>query len=137
MGLKGALPADQISAKQYPKSFAWINRFQATVSAAAKSLGKPKTVKGTEAAASIGSSEFAEESGDVDLNDPSGLKKGQNVEVWPIDTGFRNKDKGQLVALSVFEIVIETKTQDGKTVRVHSPRHGFRVRPSSGQISKL
>jgi hypothetical protein len=137
-GLKGALPPDQISAEQYPKAFAWINRFQATVSAAAKSLGKAKTIKGPEAAASIRLSEFAEEIGGVDPNDPSGLKKGQNVEVWPIDTGFRNKDKGQLVALSVSEIVIETKTQDGKTVRVHAPRHGFRVRPSSqGQSAKL
>ena len=135
--MKGALPADQISADQFPKSFAWINRFHTTVSGVAKSLGKPKTVKGAEAAALIGSSEFAEEIGHVDPNDPSGLKKGQNVEVWPIDTGFRNKDRGQLVALSVSEIVIETKTQDGQTVRVHAPRHGFRVRPSSGQSSKL
>jgi hypothetical protein len=136
-GMKGALPPDQISAEQYPKVFAWINRFQTTVSTAAKALGKPKTVKGTEAAASIGSSDLAEEIGDVDPNDPSGLKKGQNVEAWPIDTGFRNKEKGHLLALSVSEIVIETKTRDGKTVRVHAPRHGFRVRPSSGQGSKL
>jgi len=137
IGLKGALPTDQISAEQYPKVFAWVNRFQKTVSAA-KSLGKPKTVKGTEAARSIGSSDFAEEIGDVDSNDPSGLKKGQNVEVWPIDTGFMNKEKGQLLALSVSEIVIETNTQDGKTVRVHAPRHGFRIRLSShSQNSKL
>ena len=138
ISLKGALPSDQISAELYPKVFAWINRFQEAVSAAAKSLGKPKTAKGIEAAASIESSDFAEEIGDVDPNDPSGLKKGQNVEVWPIDTGFRNKEKGQLLALSVSEIVIESKTQNGQTVRVHAPRHGFRVRPSSqGQNSKL
>jgi hypothetical protein len=137
-GLKGAIPSDQISAELYPKVFAWISRFQAAASAAAKSLGKPKTVKGTEAAASIESSDFAEKIGDVDQNDPSGLKRGQQVVVWPIDTGFRNKEKGQLLALSVSEIVIETKTQNGQTVRVHAPRHGFRVKPSSqGQNSKL
>ena len=135
--MKGALPPDQISTEQYPKVFAWINRFQTIVSAVAKSLAKPRTVKGTEAASLIGSSDFAEKIGNVDPNDPSGLKKGQNVEVWPIDTGFRNKDKGQLLALSVSEIVIETKTQDGETVRVHAPRHGFRIRPSSGRNSKL
>lgn len=136
--MKGALPPDQISADQYPKVFAWINRFQTTISAAAKSLGKPKTIKGAEAAASIGSSEFAEQIGVVDPNDPSGLKKGQNVEVWPIDTGFGNKEKGQLLALSISEIVIEAKTQDGKVVRVHTPRHGFRVRPSrQSQSAKL
>jgi hypothetical protein len=137
-GLKGALPSDQIFAELYPKVFAWINRFQATVSAATKSLGKPKTVKGTEAVVAIESSGFAEDIGGVDPNDPSGLKKGQKVEVWPIDTGFRNKEKGQLLALSVSEIVIETKTQSGQTVRVHAPRHGFRVRASSqDQNSKL
>lgn len=137
-GLKDALPPDQISARRFPKVFAWINRFQTAVSAAAKSLGKPKTVKGLEAAALIGSAEFVDPIGDVDPNDPSGLKKGQDVEVWPIDTGFGNKDKGRLVALSVAEIVIETKNLDGKIVRVHAPRHGFRVRASNqGHNSKL
>lgn len=137
-GLKGALTPDQISAQQFPKAYAWINRFQATVSAAAKSNGKPKTVGGSEAALLVGSKEFTEAIGDVDPNDPSGLKKGQEVEVWPIDTGFRNKDKGHLVVLSGAEIVIETKTQDDKVVRVHAPRHGFRVRAANkGQSSKL
>jgi hypothetical protein len=137
-GIKDALTPDQISAQQFPKVFAWIDRFQATVSAAAKSNGKPKTVKGSEAARLVASAEFAEAVDGVDPNDPSGLKEGQEVEVWPIDTGFKNKDKGQLVTLSVTEVVIETKTQDGKVVRVHAPRHGFRVRaPSQGQGSKL
>jgi hypothetical protein len=66
------------------------------------------------------------------------LKKGQEIEVWPIDSGFKNKDKGPLVALSGSEIVIETKTKDGKMVRVHAPRHGFRLRSiRKGGSSKL
>ena len=137
-GLRGALPTDQISAQLFPKTYAWIERFQQAVSAAAKAQGKPKTLKGPEAAAQIGSSEYAEPEGTVDSNDPSGLQKGQEVTVWPIDTGFNNKDHGKLVALSLSEIVIESSTQEGKIVRVHMPRHGFRVRASeNGQSSKL
>jgi hypothetical protein len=137
-GLKGALPPDQISAQQFPKVYAWIGRFQNAVAAAAKSQGKPKSIKGPEAVVQIGSSEFAEPDCNVDPNDPSGLKKGQHVEVWPTDTGCKNKDQGSLVGLSVDEIVIETKTEKGKTVRVHSPRHGFRVRVAGeGPGSKI
>jgi len=84
------------------------------------------------------SSDYAEKDGSVDPNDPSGLQKGQEVQVWPIDSGFNNKDRGLLVALSGTEIVIDTKTVDGKIVRVHAPRHGFRIRAiKSGAASKL
>jgi glutathione S-transferase len=137
-GLKGALPPRQISAQQFPNVFAWIHRFDKAVSAAARLAGKPKTIKGPEALQQIVSSEFAEAEGSVDPNDPTGLKKGQEIEVWPIDSGFKNKDKGPLVALSGSEIVIETKTKDGEMVRVHAPRHGFRLRSiRKGGSSKL
>jgi hypothetical protein len=33
-----------------------------------------------------------------------------------------------LVGLSTREVVIEGRTEDGKEVRIHAPRHGFRVR---------
>ena len=78
--------------------------------------------------AQISSSGFAEKEGEVDGNDPTGLKKGQEVEVWPVDSGFNHRDRGLLVALSTKEIVIESKTKAGETVRVHAPRHGFRLR---------
>ena len=64
----------------------------------------------------ISASGFAEAEGEVDSNDPTGLKKGQVVEVWPTDTGFNHKDKGSLVALSGSEIVIESKTQDADSM---------------------
>jgi hypothetical protein len=62
------------------------------------------------------------------------------VSVWPTDTGTKNRDTGALVALSTAEIVIETKTNEDRVVRVHAPRHGFRVRAASengGKVSKL
>jgi hypothetical protein len=126
--LPGALPPDQISAKQFPKVFAWIDRFDKAIQVAAKEAGKPKTLKGPEAEAQISNDEFAESEGQVDANDPSGVKKGDVIEVWPIDSGFSRKDLGKLVALSIQEIVIESKTESGKTARVHTPRHGFRFK---------
>lgn len=116
--------------------FAWIDRFDKAVSAAAKKAGKPKTIKGPEALASISSSKFAESEGSVDEKDPTGLKKGQEIEVWPIDSGFSRKDRGKLVKLDGKEIVIDGKTKDGQHVRIHAPRHGFRVR-SAATGSKL
>lgn len=136
LGLKGALPSDLISGQQFPKVFAWIERFDKAVSAAAKKVGKPKTIKGPEALASISSTQFAESEGSFDDNDPTGLKKGDEIEVWPIDSGFSRKDRGRLVKLDAHEIVIDGKTKDGQHVRIHAPRHGFRVR-SAGKGSKL
>lgn len=87
--------------------------------------------------AQIKSSEFAEADPKVDTGDPSGLSSGQAVEVWPIDTGFKSKDKGSLAGLTSNEIVIETKTKEGNTVvRIHTPRHGFRIRVAE-KSSKL
>jgi len=127
-GLKGALPPSVMSPTQFPKVFAWIQRFDAFTSSAAKAAGKPKIIKGSEALSQIMSSDFAEAEGGVPSNNLLGLKKGDIIEVWPIDSGFRNKDQGPLVALSDLEVVIATKTKEGTTVRVHAPRHGFRIR---------
>jgi len=135
--LPGALPPGFICPQTFPKAFAWIKRFDTVVRAAAKNAGKPTTLKGDDAMKQISASGFAEAEGEVDSNDPTGLKKGQVVEVWPTDTGFNHKDKGSLVALSGSEIVIESKTQDGKVVRVHTPRHGFRLRSVEGAGSKI
>jgi len=129
------LPADFISPTQFPKVFAWIERFYRAVKAAAQKAGKPKPIKGPEAVKQISSSEFAESEAEVDPEDPTGFKKGQEIEVWPIDSGFNHKDRGKLVGLSGKEIVIESKTKEGKMVRIHAPRHGFRVRAVGG--SKL
>jgi hypothetical protein len=85
----------------------------------------------------ISSSDFAEVEGVVDSNDPSRLRQGQLVEVWPIDSGFNHKDGGALVALSGAEIVIESQTETGQKVRVHTPRHGFRVRGVERKSSRL
>ncbi|CAG8982827.1 hypothetical protein HYALB_00006636 [Hymenoscyphus albidus] len=136
--LKGALPPTYISATYFPKVFAWIERFSAAERAAASQLGKLRTIKGPEALEIVSSSDFAEglhQEGNIE--DPTGLKLGQEIEVWPIDSGFRNRDRGTLVRLDGEEVVIERVNGRGVVVRVHAPRHGFRVRVVGGEESRL
>ncbi|KAJ0307047.1 hypothetical protein COL516b_004279 [Colletotrichum fioriniae] len=131
--LPGALPADQISKAQFPKVFAWIERFQNTTSQARKAAGKVATVSGDEAADVIASSPYNESTkgGGVDAKDllviAQGLKAGDEVIVWPADTGASHKDTGKLVSLDGEEVVFEVNGPRGTSVRVHAPRHGFRV----------
>ncbi|RDW61013.1 hypothetical protein BP6252_12396 [Coleophoma cylindrospora] len=126
--LKGALPPSLISPTQFPKVFSWIDRFHGAISAAAQKAGKPQSLKGPDARAKINSSAFAEPEGSVDEDDPTGLKKDDLVEVWPIDSGFGYKDRGALAKLSGSEIVVRAETMEGTEVRIHTPRHGFRIR---------
>jgi len=126
----GALPQDQISAALYPKVFSWIERFKEAVSSAEKVVPASLTVDGEQASETIDGSSYNDREGEVDENDfvvqQHGLSKGQLVRVWPTDSGSRHKDLGRLVGIDGQEVVIET--QAGETaVRVHAPRHGFRV----------
>lgn len=138
--MPGALPEDYISPQQFPKTFAWIKRFDQATRLAAKKVPKPKVLRGLEAIKIVAKSDYVEADSIVDA-DPTGLQKGQEVEVWPIDTGMNNKDKGTLVGLSSQEIVIESQTKDRVKVKIHTPRHGFRIRAVrkviNGNASKL
>lgn len=69
--------------------------------------------------------------------EPSGLKKGDGVEIGPADYGFSGKDRGALLRLDVEEVVIAGKTERDDEVRIHVPRHGFRVRKVGGGGAKL
>ncbi|APA11505.1 hypothetical protein SS1G_04914 [Sclerotinia sclerotiorum 1980 UF-70] len=131
--MPGALSEDYISHQQFPKTFAWIARFDKTTRLAAKKVPKARRLLGSEAIKIVSTSDFVEMDEIVDALDPTGLQKGQEVEVWPIDTGMNNKDKGTLVGLSSQEIIIESHTKDGVKIKIHTPRHGFRIR---GIISK-
>jgi hypothetical protein len=134
-GLPGALPPDQISKTQFPKVFAWFERFDETVNAAKQKLGKVPTVSGSEAAQTIVSSSYFEgnTTEGVAQNEPLvkalGLKRGDHVVVFPLDTGSSHKDSGALLSLDHKQVVFETKTdlQGSPAIRVHAPRHGFRV----------
>lgn len=136
--LPGALPPDLISPTQFPRTFAWISRFDQLVKAAQNSLAPltPITLTGTDAARRILSSNFlgtklvagSVPSVKMGDNDPSGLKAGDVVGLSPTDTGVNHVDVGKLIWLDGEEIVIEKQSEESSgTVRIHAPRRGFKV----------
>ncbi|KAH1593583.1 hypothetical protein KXX44_008054 [Aspergillus fumigatus] len=136
----GALPEEHISARRFPKVFAWVARFEAAVGQAQKALRAPETLSG-ERVAEIMKTAAADVAGDlVDLSDPlvqaRDLQKGQPVQLWPADTGSRHKTVGRLLGLTDKEITIET-TEGEVSVRVHAPRHGFHVAPLASEKANL
>ena len=126
------MPEGYICAQTFPKVFAWVARFKVAGKAAAEKAGKTKTLSDTEALRQVEEGGWAEEEGSVDECDPVGLRKGEVVEVWPTDSGSRHRDRGSLVALDGEEVVVEGRTEGGVGVRIHAPRHGFRVRRIEG-----
>ncbi|KAM0333137.1 hypothetical protein ACHAQA_001796 [Verticillium albo-atrum] len=129
--LPGALAPERFGKAQYPRVHAWIARFQAAVTAAKKRGGKPRNVSGEEAAALI-TSGSSTDAGGVDESDivavHEGLKAGDQVVVWPTDTGSTHKDTGTLVALNKTKVVFTVVSQKGQKTRVHAPRHGFKIK---------
>lgn len=136
--LKGALPPTLVSKEKFPKVFAWIKRFSEAVSVAKSSAPQPTTLKGAEAVKYVIQADFSEPEGNVDASDPLGLKKGQDVESWPIDSGFKHHDRGKLVSLTSTEVVLASQSKvGGKEVRIHHPRWNYRIRAVSGGGVKL
>jgi hypothetical protein len=126
--LPGALDSDVISPKIFPKTYAWIERFDAAIKKAIKSSPKPTDLKGPAAAQAVLQASYVDIP-KVDDPDPLRIKAGEVVEVWPIDSGSSGRDSGKLVGLDRGQIVIEKKCQDeSEDVRLHFPRTIFRVR---------
>ena len=140
VNIPGAMPAEVMGDKVFPKVHAWITRFTQAAAAAEAEAGAPQTVKGEAAAQLVFSSAFAEEAAEVDGSSPiaaaEGLKKGDAVRVWPTDSGSAHKEMGKLVSLTTKEIVLEVQG-DGGSVRVHAPRHGFKAKKYVESSSNL
>ncbi|KAL8418091.1 hypothetical protein RB594_001637 [Gaeumannomyces avenae] len=134
-----ALPPDQVSATVFPRVFAWIDRFDRAVRATKATAPRPETLGGGQAAALILGSRFHDDAegataGPEYCGADGGVAKGVAVRLWPTDTGVNHRDAGRLVGLDHDEIVIGTTLAGGEAgVRLHAPRHGFRVRPVAGQ----
>lgn len=142
--IPGALPKDVLSKRQFPRVFAWIQRFDEAVQKAASSAAVA-TISGADATKTIVSAECLDRAQDFGAIAPEepvaqalGLKKGDRVVVYPVDTGSTHKDSGRLLSLDAQEIVFETKAavEGQPAVRVHAPRLGFRV-VREDQISHL
>jgi len=126
--MPGALPASYISANQFPKVFAWIQRFDNAVKEARAASPKPIRVKVDDLIKHLAKSRFYEPFGDIDANDPTAYKAGDEVAVYPTDTGASHKDTGKLLSLTPNDIVIAKRTKVGDLeIHVHAPRWGFRV----------
>jgi hypothetical protein len=130
--MPGALPKDVISPTQFPKVFAWIQRFRDALKQAKASAPKQVKVTGEEVIKYMQTAKFAESIGDVAVNDPLKLKAGDEVEVFPIDSGFSHRDCGTLLTLTPNEVVVGKKMNvGGGPIRVHYQRWGFRVNKTS------
>ena len=125
--IPGALPKHLFSEQTYPNTVAWLHRYRDAVVAAKERAPQPKKLEGDDAVKTILGGEFGEPEPRVDLDDATGLKKGDQVEGWPADTGSKHRDQGVLVGLTQQETVIETKSQNGTPVRVHHPRWNFQL----------
>lgn len=78
----------------------------------------------------------------MDENDPLALRKGDEVEVWPTDSGFgvRHRDRGVLLRLTSDEAVIAVSASAGEgargagvaSVRLAVPRWGFKITRAGG-----
>lgn len=98
---------------------------------------KPTALKGDVAAQRIFGASFADKDLGIDQADPLGLQQGALVEIYPLDSGSRHHDQGRLVGLGEDEAVLSIGSE-GKEVRVHYPRTGFRIKTLTAKVdSKL
>ena len=121
------MPSHVVSPRRFPKVYAWISRFQAALEEAGSSAPKTVQLNGNEALDFITSSSLEEHQGDVDSDDPLGLQKGTEVELYPTDWGSEHRDTGQLVALTQDEVTVAARSKDATELRIHALRTGFRV----------
>jgi hypothetical protein len=126
--MPGVLPKDIISQIQFPKVFAWIQRFRDALKQAKSAAPKQVNITGEEVVKYMQNAGFSESVGEVAANDPLGLNTGDEIEVCPIDSGFSHKDRGTLLTLTPNEVVVGKKMKvGGGDIRVHTPRWGFRI----------
>lgn len=130
LGMPGALPTALFGEHTYPRVFAWHARFSGAIKDARARQGKPMRVTGEVAARHVLECDVRYEVAH-DASDPLTLQVGEEVTVWPLDSGSgaENRDTGRLVALGRREVVLE-KDVEGRGLRIHAPRWGFRVMPA-------
>ncbi|KAL6710513.1 hypothetical protein ACN47E_008561 [Coniothyrium glycines] len=122
------LPAEHVSDQRYPKTFAWIARYQAARDQAKSSGPEPTVLDGAAAAKQIHASDFVESALSVDADDPLGLKEGAEVELYAADWGTEHRDRGRLVGLTTDEVTIAVKSEENVEIRIHAPRTGFKIK---------
>jgi len=131
--MEGAVPESVASEVTHLKAFARIHRFRTSwLSARLPDDQSLEKISSEHAIRTILSSGWAEDGGKVDETDALGLKEGQEVEVWPLDSGMDHRDRGFLGRLSTNEVMILIQSRSSKKLRLHFPRHNFRVQVVKG-----
>ena len=136
MGMRQAYP-DLLNEKNYPKTFAWIERMDKAIEDARRKHGEPKRLSDDEVVAMVEKSAYWEPNElVVDDSDPSGLKRGEETDLIALDsaseTGSKRRDVGKLEGLTVTSATIGTKTKNDVDVRIHYQRTNVRVGKASG-----
>lgn len=125
-GEKGNL----FTSEQYPKVFAFLDRYKAFVAKVHEKDGRAPTISIDETVERVLSSGYTEPEGIVCPLGPLQLEKGQRVEVYPTDSGINHHDKGQLVSIGAQEVVVESEVPGGNGfLRIHYPRTNIAVKP--------
>ena len=101
----------------YPKTFAWRDRYSAAIAKAKEDAPTPTELEGKDAIPTILQSGF-NESGLKVVDDPVGMKQDEEVEMWPVDTGYNSKDSGKLVGLNAHEAVVSTKAKEDSSKEI-------------------
>lgn len=130
-GMTGALPEG--FEERFPKVFAYVRRFMERVEERKKEGRKPESLDMQGMKEKVMHSARGYEETTIIEDDPLGLKKGDDVEVFPSDYGSSHKDRGSLVGLTLKEVVI--KNDQG--LHLHFPRWNFRIEkvaPSKSSI---
>lgn len=129
-GMEGSLPQEQFGEKNYPKTYAWVQRFMKEVKTTRERSVKPARLDGRATVAKILDASTPTEPVTFDVNDPLKLKSEDLVDVYPSDYGQAHKDRGTLIGLTASEIVI----RNSKGLHLHFPRWNFRIKPVNPSI---
>jgi hypothetical protein len=134
--LPKAMPDAFFGTNIYPKTRDWLSRFDSAVATAKESGPQPTKLEGPAAVKQVLSSNFVSDKELKVENDPEGLKEGQDVEMYPIDTGYSRRDKGRLVLLNSNEVAVQSKSAEGgQEVRIHYPRWNFSVKAAVSGVN--
>jgi len=140
LSLPNAMPESFFSAERYPRTRAWLARYEKAVERAKQYAPQPTELEGPAAIEQALKSPLntSTDTAGAELTvvqDPSGLKQGQEIEMYPIDTGSNRRDRGRLVHLTSAEVAISAKSEKGDTdVRIHYPRWNFSIGPAGEAI---
>jgi glutathione S-transferase len=112
---RGGVVADIIT--RHPLLLAWLSRVKAF------GHGKPESLASADAVAVAAHGSHVA----VTVQPGLGFEAGQRVSVAPIDYGM-DPVAGNLVGLSVDEVVIARTDERAGRVQVHFPRHGYQIK---------